>query len=46
MLKELLKCVGKYKLPSFLAPLFITGEVVLEVLIPLLVSYNKKVDGY
>ncbi|MBQ2896948.1 MAG: ABC transporter ATP-binding protein [Clostridia bacterium] len=38
MLKELLKCVGKYKLPSFLAPLFITGEVVLEVLIPLFMA--------
>jgi len=38
MIKELLKCVGKYKLPSFLAPLFITGEVVLEVLIPLLMA--------
>lgn len=38
MLKELLKCIGKYKLPSFLSPLFITGEVVLEVLIPLLMA--------
>ena len=38
MIKELLKCVGKYKLPSILAPLFITGEVVLEVLIPLLMA--------
>ena len=28
VIKELLKCVGKYKLPSILAPLFITGEVV------------------
>ncbi len=38
MIKELLKCVGKYKLPSILSPLFITGEVVLEVLIPLLMA--------
>ena len=38
MIKELLKCIGKYKLPSILAPLFITGEVVLEVLIPLLMA--------
>ena len=38
MIKELLKCVGKYKLPSILAPLFISGEVILEVLIPLLMA--------
>ena len=38
MIKELSKCIGKYKLPSILSPLFITGEVILEVLIPFLMA--------
>ena len=39
MLKKLASCVGEYKKASFLAPLFVTMEVVLEVLIPWLMSY-------
>ncbi len=35
---KLLKYVGKYKLPSILAPVFIIFEVVLEIFIPLLMS--------
>ncbi|MBE7031129.1 MAG: ABC transporter ATP-binding protein [Ruminococcaceae bacterium] len=39
MMKRLLGCVGEYKRDSFLAPLFVTGEVILEVIIPFLMSY-------
>ncbi len=38
MLKNLLNCVGEYKRPSLLAPLTVTMEVILEVLIPLLMA--------
>ncbi|MBR5543555.1 MAG: ABC transporter ATP-binding protein [Oscillospiraceae bacterium] len=37
-MKKLLGCVGKYKLPAFLSPLFITCEVILEIFIPLLMA--------
>jgi len=39
MLKKLAACVGEYKKDSFLAPLFVTFEVILEVIIPLLMAY-------
>ena len=35
MIKKLLKCVGQYKLPSVLTPIFIALEVIMEVIIPL-----------
>ena len=38
MLRKLLKCVGKYKLPAVLSPIFISLEVVMEIFIPLLMS--------
>lgn len=38
MIRQLLKSVGEYKKASVLAPLFVTGEVILEVLIPFLVA--------
>ena len=38
MIKTLLKSVREYKKPSLLSPLFVIGEVVLEVIIPLLMS--------
>ncbi len=38
MLRKLLKCVGKYKLPAILSPIFISLEVVMEIFIPLLMS--------
>lgn len=38
MIKRLAGSVREYKLPSFLAPIFVTGEVVMEVIIPLLMS--------
>lgn len=39
MLKKLGSCIGEYKKPSILAPLFVTCEVILEVLIPWLMAY-------
>lgn len=34
MVKRLLKCVKEYKMPSLLAPILVTGEVIMEVLLP------------
>ncbi|MBQ9757026.1 MAG: ABC transporter ATP-binding protein [Clostridia bacterium] len=39
MLKKLLACVGEYKKDSLFAPLFVTFEVILEVIIPFLMAY-------
>ena len=39
MLKTLSKCIREYKLASILSPLFVTIEVVLECLIPLVITY-------
>ncbi len=38
MLRKLAKSIREYKLPSVLAPLFIAGEVAMEVIIPLIVA--------
>lgn len=38
MLKKLAKSVREYKLASFLSPLFIAGEVAMEVIIPLVLA--------
>ncbi|MBQ2943578.1 MAG: ABC transporter ATP-binding protein [Ruminococcus sp.] len=38
MLKKLAKSIREYKLPSILAPIFISGEVLMEVIIPLIVA--------
>ena len=38
MIKELLKHLGKYKKPTILTPIFIIGEVILEVIIPVLMA--------
>lgn len=38
MLRKLLGCVGEYKLPAILSPIFISCEVVMEIFIPLLMS--------
>lgn len=35
VIKKLASCVREYKLPSLLAPLFVSLEVVMEVIIPL-----------
>lgn len=42
-IKRLMQCVREYKLPSFLSPLFITGEVVIECLIPFITA--KLIDN-
>ena len=39
MIKKLLRCVREYKLHSFLSPLFVCGEVIMEVIIPLLMAH-------
>lgn len=39
MFKKLGACIGEYKKSSMLAPLFVTFEVILEVLIPWLMAY-------
>ena len=39
MIKKLLKCVREYKKPSILSPVFVSLEVVMEVIIPLLMAY-------
>ena len=38
MVKKLAKSIREYKLSSILTPIFVTGEVILEVLIPLLMA--------
>ena len=38
MIKKLAGCIGRYKKESMLAPFFVTMEVVLEVVIPLLMA--------
>ncbi len=35
MIKKLAKNIGEYKLPSILAPLSVTAEVIMEVLMPI-----------
>ena len=35
MIKQLLPCLGKYKKDAILAPIFITLEVILDILIPM-----------
>ena len=38
MIKKLLKCVGQYKLPSVLTPIFIALEVIMEVILPFVMA--------
>ncbi len=38
MIKTLAKCIREYKLPSILAPIFVTLEVIMEVLLPFLMA--------
>lgn len=38
MIRKLLRSVREYKTSSLLAPLFVTGEVILEVIIPMLMA--------
>ena len=47
MIKTLLKSVREYKRDSILAPIFVTLEVVMEVVIPLLMAMliDKGIDA-
>ena len=38
MIKKLACCIGKYKTASFLAPFFVTLEVIIEVFIPFMMA--------
>lgn len=38
MIKKLLSHIGEYKLPSIMTPIFMVGEVVMEILIPLVMA--------
>ena len=40
MIKTLLKSVREYKRDSILAPIFVTLEVIMEVVIPLLMAIH------
>ena len=39
MIRKLLGSVREYKLPSFLAPTFVVGEVIIEVIVPILMAH-------
>lgn len=43
MIKKLSRCIREYKLPSLLSPLFVSLEVLMEVLIPFLMG--KLIDN-
>jgi ATP-binding cassette subfamily B protein len=38
LIKRLLRCIGQYKRDAWLSPLFMGGEVVMEVVIPFLMA--------
>ena len=38
MVKTLAKCIREYKVASIITPIFIIGEVILEVIIPYLMA--------
>ena len=38
MIKELAKSIWEYKRPSILAPILVSGEVMLECIIPFIVA--------
>jgi len=39
MIKKLLACVGEYKKDSILSPVYVTAEVIMQIIIPFLMSY-------
>ncbi|QAT42177.1 ABC transporter ATP-binding protein [Aminipila luticellarii] len=47
MIKKLWECIGQYKKDSFLTPVYVTLEVVMEVIIPLLMAnlIDYGIDG-
>ena len=38
MIRTLAKSIREYKKPSILAPVFVTGEVVMECIIPFIIA--------
>ncbi len=38
MLKRLLRCIGEFKKPAILTPLFMVGEVAIDCLIPFMIA--------
>ena len=38
MVKTLKKCIREYKKPAILSPIFISGEVILECILPLITA--------
>ena len=38
MIKKLIPCIGEYKKETLLAPITMVGEVLMEVLIPLIMA--------
>ncbi len=47
MLKRLARCIGEYKRPAILTPIFIMGEAIIECLMPFIISnlINDIKDG-
>ena len=47
MIRRLMGCIREYKKPTILAPIFITLEVVMEVIIPLYMAklIDEGIDG-
>lgn len=47
MLKRLMKCVGEYKRPTIVTPIFITGEAIIESVMPFIIAnlINDIKDG-
>ena len=44
MLSVLAKSIREYKKPSLLAPLLVSGEVVMECIIPFVIAESGKPD--
>lgn len=38
MIKRLMRCIGEYKKPAILTPLFMVGEVAIDCLIPFMIA--------
>ncbi|WP_265459320.1 ABC transporter ATP-binding protein [Enterococcus sp. HY326] len=47
MIKKLMENIGEYKKQSIITPLFVTGEVILDIIIPLLMArlIDRGIEG-
>ena len=47
MIRKLMRCIREYKKPTLLAPLFVTLEVIMEVIIPIMMAklIDDGIDG-